>query len=214
MEQTPDHARRLESMIRTGTVAEIDYGSVGKKPPRVRIQSGGLLTDWLPWGTSRAGSTRTWSPPSIGEQVVLLSPDGDTTKAIVMTGASYQDIFPPPSDNPDEEVISLEGGGTILYDRKQKTLKITGIKNAIIQSDSECIVKAPTIKLDGKVVITEDLEVEGLIQFGGLKGKGKKGSPMILSGDIQHIDGNFISNGVTLHTHTHRYHDGTTDEPK
>ncbi|WMR36092.1 phage baseplate assembly protein V, partial [Metapseudomonas otitidis] len=37
-------ARLLENLIRLGTIAEVDHAAA-----RVRVQSGQLLTGWLPW---------------------------------------------------------------------------------------------------------------------------------------------------------------------
>ena len=42
-----------------GTIAEADLAA-----PRVRVDTGGLTTHWLPWLECRAGTTRTWNPPT------------------------------------------------------------------------------------------------------------------------------------------------------
>ena len=97
MDPIADHARRLENLIRSGTISAIDYGKAGSSPPRVRVKSGGLETDWLPWGALRAGKTRKWSPAYLGEQVGLIAPDGDTTKAMLLPGGFYQDSHDAPS---------------------------------------------------------------------------------------------------------------------
>jgi phage baseplate assembly protein V len=38
------------------------------------------------WIERRAGRTRTWSPPSQGEQVVLLCPGGEIGAAVALRG--------------------------------------------------------------------------------------------------------------------------------
>lgn len=86
-------SRLIENLIRLGTVAEVDHGSLNDhRPPRLRVQSGELLTGWLPWLTLRAGADRTWDPPTVGEQVVLFSPSGLTEQGIALTGLFSQTI--------------------------------------------------------------------------------------------------------------------------
>src|SRR5205085_2193946 len=74
---TTELIRRLEQLLRYGTVAEVDLGAA-----RCRVKSGELLSNWVPWFAQRAGQTRHWSPPTVGEQCLLLSPGGDTAAAV------------------------------------------------------------------------------------------------------------------------------------
>jgi len=71
--------RLVTNLIRFGTIAEVDCHA-----QRVRVCTGDNLTDWRPWLTSRAGSTQTWCSPSVGEQVILLSPEGDLMQSVVL----------------------------------------------------------------------------------------------------------------------------------
>jgi phage baseplate assembly protein V len=59
-------SRKLANIIRIGIVKEIDY-----EEARVGVKVGEFLTDWLPWITYRAGEDKSWSPPSIDEQVIV-----------------------------------------------------------------------------------------------------------------------------------------------
>ena len=61
-------ARAIRNMIRTGIVVETDL-----EAGRCRVQTGGIYTDWLQWLTHRAGRSRTWWAPSVGEQVMILA---------------------------------------------------------------------------------------------------------------------------------------------
>ncbi len=73
--------RLLHNLIRLGTIAEVDHHAA-----RVRVKTGELLTDWLPWLEGRAGTTRDWDPPTQGEQVILFSPGGDPAAGVVLCG--------------------------------------------------------------------------------------------------------------------------------
>src|SRR4030095_7937038 len=80
--------RCIENIVRAGTVAQVDHGTA-----RCRVQSGGLTTNWLPWISLRAGDIRRWSPPSAGEQCIVLSPGGNMASAFVLVGV-FSDAVP------------------------------------------------------------------------------------------------------------------------
>src|SRR5690554_6174321 len=110
--------RLIHNLIRLGTIAEVDHSRA-----RVRVQSGTLLTNWLPWIEARAGTTRTWSPPTVGEQVVVLSPGGDPAAGIVLTGL-YQQAHPAPSHNANVIGRWLPDGTRVEYDHNSHTLTL------------------------------------------------------------------------------------------
>ncbi|MDC8802562.1 phage baseplate assembly protein V [Halomonas pacifica] len=87
--------RLIHNLIRLGTVAEVDHAAA-----RCRVQVGEILTGWLPWLELRAGTTRDWDPPTLGEQVLVLSPGGEPAAGIVVTGL-YQAAHPAPADSPN-----------------------------------------------------------------------------------------------------------------
>ena len=106
----------LAALIRIGTITEVDldaarctvrYGDPddddpGETPP-------------IRWLAFRAGMTRIWSPPSVGEQVLLLAPDGQLGNAIAVTGI-VQDAFPPLGAG-EANMIEFADGARIAYDR-------------------------------------------------------------------------------------------------
>jgi len=70
--------RRLHSLIRVGTVSQVDTARVC-----ARVSFGDALSDWLPW-SQRAGVVREWAPLEVGEQVVVVSPGGDTAQGAII----------------------------------------------------------------------------------------------------------------------------------
>ncbi|MFJ5423733.1 phage baseplate assembly protein V, partial [Wolbachia endosymbiont of Drosophila barbarae] len=52
--------RKLANVVRIGIVKEIDY-----EKAKAKVKIGEIVTDFLPWITSRAGEERSWLPPSI-----------------------------------------------------------------------------------------------------------------------------------------------------
>lgn len=97
--------RRIENMLRPGVIAQVDAEAA-----RVRVQSGELLTDWLPWFEHRAGNVRTWSPPSVGEQCLLLAPGGELLAAAVLVGLFSDEIAPAVNETIKVRIDFPDGG--------------------------------------------------------------------------------------------------------
>jgi len=171
--------RRIENLIRTGTVEQV-------KGDLVRIRSGKLLSGWIPWLTLRAGDARTWWRPSVGEQVVLLCLSGELTTALALP-AIYSDACPAPLQDEQVHHTVYPDGAVIEYDPRCGALKATGIKTALIEASISVTLDTP------KVICTAHLEAQTMdIKLGGS-----------FSGNYTHSGGTFTSNGVTVHTHVH-----------
>lgn len=190
---TAELSRRMESQIRLGTIAEVDHAAA-----RCRVQTGGLLTDWLPWMAVRAGATRQWSPPSVGEQALLLSPSGHTGAGIVIPGL-YADAHAAPSASPDEHVTDYPDGARIAYNHATGALIATGIKTAQVQAAESVTLDTPQTHITGELV------VDGLITYrAGMSGvAGEGGSAITIEGPLIQTGGPLSSNGIVLDTHHH-----------
>lgn len=186
--------RLISNLIRIGTVFAVDLTS---RPARVRVASGDLESNWLPWLELRAGTTTTWNPPTIGEQVVLLCPDGDPAAGVVLAGLN-SDAIPAPSTSATEHVTRYPDGARIVYEHQAGRLTAEGIKTAQLDVSESTTVKCPEITLDGNVTVT------GLFTYqAGMSGKNGKGNSTAITGDLLHTDGKLSSHGVVLHTHDH-----------
>jgi len=139
--------RKLANLIRVGTVKEADY-----KKARVRIQIGKILTDWLPWVTSRAGQDRNWSAPSVGEQVVLLSPSGEMAQGVVVP-AIYQQKHPAPSDKETDIAFVFQDGSKVLYDKEKHHFTVSVVTDGTLTlkiGESSLEMSKDAIKLKAK----------------------------------------------------------------
>ncbi len=124
-------ARALRNMIRTGIIVETDLNA-----GRCRVQTGGMCTDWLQWLTHRAGRSRTWWAPSVGEQVLILAVGGELDTAFVLPGI-YSGDNPAPSASADALHIRFPDGAVIEYEPETSALTVSGIKTAsVTASDS------------------------------------------------------------------------------
>lgn len=198
--------RLISNLIRIGTVFAVDLKA---RPAKVRVTSGDLQSNWLPWLELRAGRTRTWNPLTVGEQVLVFSPDGDPAGGVVLAGLNSEGI-PAPSDSEAEHVTDYPDGARITYDHQAGKLTAVGITSAFVEASATATVKCPDITLDGNVTVT------GLFTYqAGMAGRDGKGNTTTIEGNITHIHGNLSSNGIVLHTHRHRTQglDAPTTEP-
>ena len=119
--------RLLHNLIRLGTIAEVDH-----RAARVRVRTGELLTDWLPWIEGRAGTTRDWDPPTQGEQVIIFSPGGDPAAGVVLCGLC-SNAHPAPADSaalwrrlfPDQGLFEYDHANSVLRIRLPGAIEIT-----------------------------------------------------------------------------------------
>lgn len=183
--------RLLANIIRLGTVAELDEHAA-----RVTVDVGGLVTDWLPWLTARAGATRTWSAPRPGEQVVVLSPYGDLSQAVALP-AVYQDAHPAPTDSRDIERTVYPDGSSVDYDSRAGTLtvNVVGSGRVIVNCQSAAINAAREVTLNTpKTTCTGALTVQGHLTWkAGMTGVGAAA----IAGNVA-ISGGLSNNGTDV----------------
>lgn len=212
MDDIADLIRRLESLIRYGTIAEVQMA-----PPRVRVQSGKLTTTWRPWISLRAGDTTEWDPPTVGEQCVFFSPSGEPTTGFALIGL-FSDAHPAPSSSPDEHVRAFPDGARITYNHATGALSATGIKTALVEASEKCTVDCPLTEFTGDVHVLGNLTVDGetllkslLTYMAGMSGQGGAGGgKTVIKGAIEHegsyhhSGGSFTSEEILQDGHRHQ----------
>lgn len=207
--------RLVSNLIRIGVVAALDEGD-----SRVRVRVGGLTTDWLPWLTARAGATRTWSAPTVGEQVLVLSPYGDTAQAVALP-AIYQDDHAAPASSKDIEKITFPDGAEVMYDSAAKVLTVTTSGNVVVNCAQATINADTSVTLNTpQTTCTGALTVQGLLTYqAGLTGSGGSGAslagPMNVQGDVA-TTGALTNNGKDVgagHKHMEQGNGQPTSPP-
>ncbi|BAV65754.1 phage baseplate assembly protein V [Sphingobium cloacae] len=146
-----DIEQQLGDLARIGTVASVDHAA-----RTCTVETGDIVTGPLPWMAVRAGRMTIWSPPSVGEQVLLICPEGDTEAGIILPGL-YSDDNPAPSDSADEVVIAFEDGARLSYDMAAHGLSATLPEGGTVD-----------LEADGGIRIKGDVSVEGTIRATGL----------------------------------------------
>lgn len=188
--------RLIRNLIRTGVIVEVDLAD-----GRCRVQTGGIVTDWLQWLTTRAGRSRTWWAPSVGEQVLLLAVGGELDTAFVLPGI-FSDDHPAPSASADALHIDFPDGAVIEYEPETSALTVSGIKTADVTVSDSIAVTVPVVTVKAKTrIILDTPEVVCTNKLTAAMLKVTKGGTM--SGDIEHTGGTFKSNGVQVDDHSH-----------
>jgi phage baseplate assembly protein V len=164
-EEAADVRRRLANLIRLGRVAEVQYD-----PPRIRVRIGDpsdprghLLTNWLPWSAQASGSRREWNPPAVGEPVTLLAPGGELAGATVLPG-TFSEEHPPPADRGGLHRVVYADGTEVEYDLEAHAMTIRGgVQRVTLEVGAEVSIKAPTVRIEGDVVVTGgDVTADGI----------------------------------------------------
>lgn len=192
--------RLVANLVRVGVISALDVANA-----RVKCAVGGLSTDWLPWLTGRAGATRTWSAPRVGEQVLVLSPYGDPAQGVVLP-AIYQDAHPAPASSQDVDTIVFPDGTVFEYDSaaNKYTQTIQGAGNWTFNCQVANINAATSVTLDTPDTnVKGRLTVDGLLTYkDGIAGSGG-GNGNSISGSMNITGGDVIADDIGLKSHHH-----------
>ena len=140
-------SRLVANLIRVGTVSDVDYAKA-----RIRVQIAEIKTDWLPWIEARAGGDVSWWAPETGEQVMVLSPGGDTAQAVALP-ALFRAAAPPPADTADKRKVTFADGASVEYDRAAHLLTVD-----LAAAEGKVLIKTKTAVVDAEKI---DLGAEG-----------------------------------------------------
>lgn len=176
-EKLTEIMRLITNLIRTGIVSEVDPVNW-----LCRVKTGDLETNWINWLTLRAGSTRIWWQPTVGEQVVLLSLGGNLETAFALP-AIYSETFPPPDYSEDGDTTEYSDGGFFQYDPARNLWLIRGVKNVLVEGAENMELNAK------KFAVNAD---EAVIN-----------AAMKINGAVTHSGGAMSSNGVVVDKHVH-----------
>lgn len=135
-EKIAELERRNRNRKRSGVIKEIDLEK-GRARVELSKQKGmPFLTDWLPWKEIAAGGIKTHIPPTVGEEVDVLSENGDLTDAII-------DMSIPSTDNPRPH-----DGAEAVITKGDTRIEIAD--DAVTITTNVATVNADTINLGGE----------------------------------------------------------------
>lgn len=137
---SPESERRINNVINLGIVTAVNHADA-----TCRVKIDGNETDWLPFGAARMGNVKIWNPPSVGEQVMVISENGELDTAVV-TGSFDYDSHPMPSANANSIEMHCKDGAVFSYDHSAHKLDVR-LPNA-----STTNVQSNTINVSGDTV--------------------------------------------------------------
>lgn len=196
--------RLLQNMIRPGAIAEVD----GAKA-RVSL-SPQLTTDWLNWAALRAGTTRIWSAPTVGEQVLVLSPGGDLTRGIILP-ALFSTAFDAPDSSDAIHTTHYPDGAVVQYDHAAHMLSATLpggtaiITADKVTSDAPSTICTGDLTVMGNLVVQQDATVTGAAALNGgvtAKAGAAGGITMTVEGSVKASD-DVLAGKISLAKHPH-----------
>lgn len=140
--------------------------SVNLKDGFITVAQGDLTTGPIRWIMAGGGKTRVWSRPTVGEQVLLIAPEGDIAGAVALRGVSST-AFPPIGDT-DREVIQFEDGAIVAYHPGEHALAVMLPSGGAITIEAEggLAIKGPVkitgpVAIEGKLTATDDVIAAG-----------------------------------------------------
>ncbi|MES2905021.1 MAG: phage baseplate assembly protein V [Pseudomonadota bacterium] len=141
-------------LIRLGTVASVNLGT-----GNCTVEVGDIVTPAIPWIEPRMGATRTWSPPTVGEQVLLICPESELGLAVALRGIPSNSF--PVAGTTLEELIEFSDGARIAYDPESHRLTAT------LPAGSTVAITAETVTIDGDVTVTGTVTADVDVIGGG-----------------------------------------------
>ena len=140
-----EQRRRIGNLVCVGRVVEVAKS-------RVRVAVDGMESDFIPVVCSSARGTSIHTELEVGEQVLVLTPDGEISHGFVL-GAVYQKEKEPAG----KHSMVFRDGLTIDYDETSKTLRLSGARGVVVNCEDAVSVKAKT----ASVTASESVSVVG-----------------------------------------------------
>ncbi|EHU1482449.1 phage baseplate assembly protein V [Acinetobacter baumannii] len=199
-----DINRRLENLIRFGTIKTVNPS---KPIPLVTVDLDDIVTPEIRFFNARSGDDSTWDPPSLDEEVMVISPCGEIGPTSVVFYGLYNNEHPAPSDDLNQKIRVFADGCVIAYDISAHQL------SAILPSGGKAIVTA-----DGGITVNGDTTINGNLQINGstaMTGNNTVGGSQLVQGS-SHSTGAFSTEGdvkagsISLKEHKHLGDSGGT----
>lgn len=152
MEDEDDIPGKVGDVIRIGLIASVDLAA-----GEAVVKCGDIETPPSPW-TELAGNFRTWTPPSVSEQVIVLCPEGDIAGAVILRGV-FSDKMPAKGHGEDHWLHGKDG--LIIQ------LTPDGIR---IEVPGDLEIKG-NVTIDGDVDVTGTISADTDVLAAGISGR-------------------------------------------
>jgi phage baseplate assembly protein V len=162
MDMPPDVPRLIGDLLRLGTIASVDLSAA-----TCTVTAGDVTTGDLPWLAWRAGDVVIWCPPTIGEQVMLLCPEGDVEAGLVLPGV-YSTANPAPSDQAHLFLVRFGDQAALSYDADAHALvaQLPGAGTARVVAPGGMTIEGP-VTIKGPLAVQDDIFCSGNVTADG-----------------------------------------------
>lgn len=194
--------RKLNNLIRLGTLAQLDHDT-----HQLRVQSGGLLTGWLPWPVEIGRNFKRWRPLRLGTQVVLACPGGDPAQALII-GMLYSDAIDAPSSDDAIDLIEFDDGAVIEHNADTNALRIHSAGDLIFSAAGDISHNAANISSTAsgdidQIASSAISQTAANISHSGAASAGLSAPSIPVVGQVAQSGGSLSSNGIDFGTHVH-----------
>ena len=141
--------RRIANLVMIGKVVEVDAVGI-----RARVQIGDMITALLPWVSQRAAVMNCWTAPAVGEQVLVISHNGDPAQGVIVASL-HSAANPAPSQNSSLYKVVFSDGSYVEHNVETGAMKIGCSGKVEIDADGD--IQAVTA---GKAQVTAVGDVE------------------------------------------------------
>lgn len=204
--------RRLACLLMAGCIDAVDHSRA-----RARVAVGDWKSAWLPWTSLSAGEVRKWRAPTLGEQVMLVSPSGLPEGGFILPGF-YTDQHAAPDSRPHVTADHMPDGTLVQYDWETHQYLVdvpaggelvlrVGQTRLVLRDDGTTLT-TPKLTVDSpQSTFTGMVIVQKLFSFlSGMVGKGGASSDVTVAieGNIAIKDGDIAADDITLKGHCHQ----------
>ena len=138
--------RTIGDLARVGVIESVDLDA-----GRAVVRLGDELTPPIDW-LMAVGETTIWIPPTVGEQVLVVSPEGDAEQGVILGGLPSSAMAPLFLGL--KNAIRFSDGAQITYDPQAGELTV--------ETPGSVKVAAPSITIDAQTTtINGDVDVQG-----------------------------------------------------
>jgi hypothetical protein len=127
-QRVADLERRQKGQMRQGTVASVDAASRTVRLKLGENENGPYLSAPIPY-VQTGGALKIHNPPSVGQQMAAMSPDGDLRNAVAMP-LGFSDANPSPSGAGDQHVMTF-GSVTVRLSSDGFSITVGGVSALI-----------------------------------------------------------------------------------
>lgn len=186
-DNTDGRDNRFANSVLIGRVSEIKCDKVSTNvrvimPDKVDHENNPLITKPVPVLQTASAAKKSFAVPRVGTNVAMIKMPSGTANYLVI-GSFYTTSDPPPVDDPMLDHVTYDDGSTMEFNASNGTLtwKLKGDMNYenegamsiklkggyTLEIDGDVLIKAPNIKLEGKMDFKGDITHTGNINTSG-----------------------------------------------